>query len=152
MTRMVFLAMRRGSICAQRECELSRAADGGASPQEQRLGLYRVRTARQKTGTNISILISPDVSQELLAVYVKNSTLGFIFRSGEGDQPAIAKSYQKYYVIPCFKAAGIHGERFMVSHRLRDTFAVDLLDNGVPLEEVSAVNSGSIPACASMLS
>ncbi len=32
--------------------------------------------------------------------------------------------------------AGIKGEH-MVSHRLRDMFAVDLLEKGVPLEDVS---------------
>ena len=36
-----------------------------------------------------------------------------------------------------FKDAGITSEGNMVSHRLRDTFAVDLLEKGVPLEEVS---------------
>jgi integrase len=36
-----------------------------------------------------------------------------------------------------FKAAGIESEGHMRSHRLRDTFAVDLLSKGVPMEEVS---------------
>ena len=36
-----------------------------------------------------------------------------------------------------FTAAGIVTEGHMVSHRLRDTFAVDLLQKGVPLEHVS---------------
>jgi site-specific recombinase XerD len=35
------------------------------------------------------------------------------------------------------KAAGIVARGNMLSHRLRDTFAVDLLEKGVPLEEVS---------------
>ena len=40
------------------------------------------------------------------------------------------------YVRPLFEAAGVRSGH-MVSHRLRDTFAVDLLQKGVPLEEVS---------------
>jgi len=36
-----------------------------------------------------------------------------------------------------FKDAGISSQGNMLSHRLRDTFAVDLLEKGVPLEEVS---------------
>ncbi len=40
------------------------------------------------------------------------------------------------YVLPLFEAAGVRSGH-MVSHRLRDTFAVDLLQKGVPLEEVS---------------
>ena len=37
---------------------------------------------------------------------------------------------------PLFEAAGVRSGH-MVSHRLRDTFAVDLLQKGVPMEEVS---------------
>jgi site-specific recombinase XerD len=36
-----------------------------------------------------------------------------------------------------FKAAGIVARGNMLSYRLRDTFAVDLLEQGVPLDEVS---------------
>jgi site-specific recombinase XerD len=37
---------------------------------------------------------------------------------------------------PLFETAGVRSGH-MVSHRLRDTFAVDLLKKGVPMEEVS---------------
>ena len=37
---------------------------------------------------------------------------------------------------PLFEAAGVRSGH-MVSHRLRDTFAADLLSKGVPMEEVS---------------
>jgi len=37
---------------------------------------------------------------------------------------------------PLFEAAGLRSGH-MVSHRLRDTFAVDLLEKGVPMEELS---------------
>lgn len=36
-----------------------------------------------------------------------------------------------------FSDAKIKAGGSMMSHRLRDTFAVDLLENGVPLEEVT---------------
>jgi len=40
-------------------------------------------------------------------------------------------------MAPLFKAAKIERGGNMMSHRLRDTFAVDLLVRGVPIQEVS---------------
>ena len=40
-------------------------------------------------------------------------------------------------VSRAFAVAGIADVCFMKSHRIRDTFAVDLLEKGVPMEEVS---------------
>lgn len=101
--------------------------------------LYRVRTNREKTGTDVSVLIPTDVAEELLAVHATNANKKFIFWSGEGEKESIAKNWSKYYVTPAFEAAGLNGDGmgYMKSHRLRDTFAVDLLEKGVPLEEVS---------------
>lgn len=98
-------------------------------------GLYRVTTARQKTGTHVSVPIPPAVAQELLTV--NNDNPRFLFWSGNGDEESITKNWMKHYVVPAFKAAEIPNPGHMMSHRLRDTFAVDLLTRGVPLEEVS---------------
>ncbi len=98
-------------------------------------GLCRIVTARQKTGTHVSVPIPPDVAKELLAVL--NGNERYVFWSGEGEEESITKNWMKYYIAPVFKAAGLAGEGHMMSHRLRDTFAVDLLTKGVPLEEVS---------------
>lgn len=97
--------------------------------------VYRVVTSRQKTGTHVSVPIPPDVAKELLAV--TNGNPRYVFWSGEGEEESITKNWMKYYIAPCFKAAWLVGEGHMMSHRLRDTFAVDLLTKGVPLEEVS---------------
>lgn len=40
-------------------------------------------------------------------------------------------------IAAAFKAAKIHSEGHMISHRLQATFAVDMLSEGVPLEHVS---------------
>jgi integrase/recombinase XerD len=98
-------------------------------------GLYRIVTARQKTGTHVSVPIPPDVAQELLAVL--NGNAEYVFWSGKGEEESITKNWAKYYIAPLFKAAKIPNRGHMMSHRLRDTFAVDLLEQGVPLEEVS---------------
>jgi integrase/recombinase XerD len=97
--------------------------------------LYRIVTARQKTGTHVSVPIPPDVAQELLTVL--NGNPEYVFWSGRGEEESITKNWAKYYIAPLFKAAKIPNEGHMMSHRLRDTFAVDLLEKGVPLEEVS---------------
>lgn len=97
--------------------------------------LHRIVTARQKTGVPVSVPVPPDVAQELLTV--ANGNPNYVFWSGKGEEESITKNWAKYYIAPCFKAAKIPNDGHMMSHRLRDTFAVDLLEKGVPLEEVS---------------
>jgi site-specific recombinase XerD len=97
--------------------------------------LYRIVTARQKTGTHVSVPIPPDVAKELLAV--ANGNPEYVFWSGEGEEESITKSWSKLYLAPLFEAAKLSSNGYLKSHRLRDTFAVDLLEKGVPLEEVS---------------
>jgi len=97
-------------------------------------GIYRVTTSRQKTGTDVSVPIPADVARELLALTNENPR--FLFWTGESGE-TIAKTWANRYIRPLFEAANIPCDGHMVSHRLRDTFAVDLLGKGVPLEEVS---------------
>ena len=98
-------------------------------------GLYRIVTNRQKTGTHVSVPIPENVALELLAVL--NGNERYVFWTGKSLGETIAKTWANRYVRPVFEAAGLAGEGHMLSHRLRDTFAVDLLQKGVPLEEVS---------------
>jgi hypothetical protein len=95
----------------------------------------RVVTARHKTGVNVSVPIPEDVAQELLAVL--NGNADYIFWSGKGEAESATKNWAKYYIAPLFAAAKIECAGHMMSHRLRDTFAVDLLQKGVPFEDVS---------------
>jgi len=94
--------------------------------------LYLVVTSRQKTGTHVSVPLPPAIALEVLSV--ANEDKRFLFWDGESD---IVKTWTKYFISPLFKAAKIERGGNMMSHRLRDTFAVDLLEKGVPLEEVS---------------
>jgi integrase/recombinase XerD len=96
--------------------------------------LYRVVTNRQKTGTPVSVPVPARVATELLAVESENPK--FLFWHGNGDGQNFAIGYGSK-ISEAFDKAGITSECFMKSHRLRDTFAVDLLSKGVPLEEVS---------------
>lgn len=97
--------------------------------------VHRVVTARHKTGAHVSVPIPEDIVRELLAV--ANGNPDYIFWSGKGEAESATKNWAKYYIAPLFKAAKIQCEGHMMSHRLRDTFAVDLLQKGVPLEDVS---------------
>ena len=79
--------------------------------------------------------IPPEVATELLKV--PNENPKFFFWSGNGQKDSITNRWSKRYIAPVFKAANLHGTGGnMTTHRLRDTFACDLLEKGVPMEEV----------------
>lgn len=102
--------------------------------RDQAKKLFRIVTARQKTGTHVSVPIPDDVAKGLLGVFNGNPV--YIFWTGNGEERTAVSHWQDDF-RKLFKDAGITSEGNMISHRLRDTFAVDLLEQGVPLEEVS---------------
>ena len=71
--------------------------------------------------------------QELLTVLNGNPV--YVFWSGEGEEESITKSWAKLYLAPLFEAAKLASNGYMKSHRLRDTFAVDLLEKASPLRK-----------------
>jgi integrase/recombinase XerD len=97
--------------------------------------LTRIVTNRQKTGTHVSVPIPPDVAAEIMAVLNGNAEYVF-WSTGNGKEQSAVTNWQ-HDLRQLFKDAGIKSAGNMLSHRLRDTFAVDLLEKGVPLEEVS---------------
>ena len=127
----LFQLMRWSGLAIRDAVTLERAE----IQHDEARGIYRIVTARQKTGTHVSVPIPSDVAHELLSV--ANGKERYVFWTGEGTGETIAKTWANRYVRPVFEAAGIPCEGHMLSHRLRDTFAVDLLQKGVPMEEVS---------------
>ena len=93
--------------------------------QEKAKGFYRVVTARQKTGTHVSVPIPNAVAEQLFVVL--NGNPKYFFWTGSGEERTAVSHFQDD-LRQLFKAAGIQSEGYMVSHRLRDTFAVDLLE------------------------
>jgi integrase/recombinase XerD len=96
--------------------------------------LHRIVTSRQKTGTHVSVPLPPEIATEVLTVL--NGNPQYVFWSGNGLVSSTVTHWQDD-LCKLFKAAGITSAGNMLSHRLRDTFAMDLLEKGVPLEEVS---------------
>jgi integrase/recombinase XerD len=127
--RGLFQLMRWSGLAIRDAVTLERAE----IQRDARKGLYRIVTSRQKTGTHVSVPIPAEVAEELLAITSPNPR--YVFWTG-GSGETIAKTWASRYVRPVFESAGIECGH-MVSHRLRDTFAVGLLEKGVPMEEVS---------------
>jgi len=99
--------------------------------------IYKIIRERAKTGEPLYIPIPKDVAEEVLAVLNGNPVYVFWNRQkGESSEYRHA-GYMGEQVASAFKAAGVRSEGHMISHRLRATFAVDLLQKGVPLEHVS---------------
>jgi integrase/recombinase XerD len=125
----LFQLMRWSGLAIQDALTLER----GALQHDTKNGLYRIVTSRQKTGVHVSVPIPPAIAKELLEVL--NGNPKHFFWTGEGEPKTLTNDFGRY-IRPIFEAAGLNGGQ-MKSHRLRDTFAVDMLQNGVPLEEVS---------------
>jgi integrase/recombinase XerD len=94
--------------------------------------LTRIITSRAKTGVDVSVPIPPDVARELLAVPNPNPSYLF-WRTGNGN-PQTAVGHWQTALRVLFREAGMPEGR---PHQLRDTAAVEWLNAGIPLEEVS---------------
>jgi integrase/recombinase XerD len=120
--------------------------------------VHRIVTSRQKTGVHVSVPIPPDVAKELLDLLNGNPRYMFWNRGalgghdsekrGKEEKETNAVTTMQTDLRSLFRAAGLYLEnQHMVSHRLRDTFAVNMLSQGVPLEEVSKMLGNSIKVC-----
>jgi len=98
-------------------------------------GHYSVMTNRQKTGTDVYVPIPPNVGDEILAAALPEGE--YLFWTPRKSQQITFASHKGTEISRCFTRAGIQGQNAMVSHRLRDTFACDLLSKGVSLADVS---------------
>ncbi|HEX4577460.1 MAG TPA: tyrosine-type recombinase/integrase [Edaphobacter sp.] len=95
--------------------------------------LYRIVTSRQKTGVHVSVPIPTNVAKEMIAAMELNDNAKYGFWSGNGKVKT-ALTNRGNDLRRVFHRAGFTDGH---PHQLRDTFAVSLLEKGVPLEEVS---------------
>jgi len=102
-----------------------------ASIQEKH-GAYRIVTARKKTSVGVSNRIPTPVAKELLTVVNGDPT--YVFWNTKGGSEVTAAHHFGAWLKQAAALAGIDNFH---SHRLRDTFAVRLLEAGVPMEAVS---------------
>ena len=122
--------MRHSGLAIRDAVTLERAElryDGGK-------GLHRVTTNRQKTGTHVSVPIPPEVAEELKKAMLLNVSKQYVFWNTGTGKPQSAVTNWQHDLREAFKMAGQVGGH---PHQLRDTFAVSMLEKGVPLEEVS---------------
>jgi len=93
---------------------------------------------RAKTGVPVFVVIPADVADTLLAL--PNSSPRYFFWSGNGDPRSAAKAFQRSY-WKLFALANIQLPDGTLKrchpHMFRDTFAVELLLAGVPMDQVS---------------
>jgi integrase len=93
---------------------------------------YRVATARQKTGTSVSVPLPPKIAAEILAV---RNGHAYFFWNGSGLETSVVTNWQ-HDLRTLFRATFGQDTHF-TPHSLRDTAAVEWLSAGIPLEEVS---------------
>ena len=127
--RALLLLMRWGGLAITDAVTLERAkltTDG-------KLFLYRA-----KTGTPVYVPLPAEVAQLLREI--PNSNPRYFFWSGAGERESAKKPWDKS-LRRLFKSANLREAdgtpKRCTAHMCRDTFAVELLLSGVPLDQVS---------------
>jgi integrase/recombinase XerD len=127
--RALVLLMRWSGLAIQDAVTLERdrLSDDG------KLFLYRA-----KTGVPVYVPIPPDVAESLRALPSVNPR--YFFWSGNGDPQTACKGWRRSFAR-LFEIARIRKPdgtpKRCHAHMFRDTFAVELLNNGVPIDRVS---------------
>jgi integrase len=131
--RAMSLLMRWAGLSILDATKLERAALSRNEEGDNQIFLYRA-----KTGVPVYVVIPPDVADLLRSV--PNSNPLYFFWSGNGDPRSARKAFQRSF-WKLFKLANIRREdgsrKRCHPHMFRDTFAVELLLAGNPIDQVS---------------
>lgn len=119
--RAIVLLMRHTGLRIGDACTLSR--------DRIKDGVLTLRT--EKGGTTVRLPVHPDALDALRRI---SEASPYFFWSGESKRRTVVNIWEDSFKA-MFKRAGILGH----SHRLRHTFAVDLLQRGMSLENVSSL-------------
>jgi integrase len=97
--------------------------------------VLRVRT--KKSSTAVQIPLPPELLAVLSNLQPYDGGYYFWNKRTNGSKPSTAQGNFGVRMAAIFKDAGIDTDAHHVSHMLRNTFAVDYLEKGIPLETVS---------------
>ncbi len=127
--RALVLLMRWSGLSIQDAVTLER----DRLDENGRIFLYRA-----KTGVPVNVPIPPDVSNLLFSLPLHNPR--YFFWSGNGDPQTACKGWRRSFTR-LFKISNIRKPdgtaKRCHAHMFRDTFAVELLNRGVPIDRVS---------------
>ncbi len=131
--RAMSLLMRWGGFSILDATKLEREHLSKDDEGDDQIFLYRA-----KTGVPVSVVIPPDVADLLRSV--PNDNPRYFFWSGHGDPRSARKSFQRSF-WKLFRLANLRREdgtrKRCHPHMFRDTFAVELLLAGNPIDQVS---------------
>ncbi|HKD78917.1 MAG TPA: tyrosine-type recombinase/integrase [Candidatus Angelobacter sp.] len=131
--RAMALLMRWAGLSILDATKLERAALSTNEEGDDEIFLYRA-----KTGVPVYVVIPPDVAELLRSL--PNSNPRYFFWSGNGDPRSARKALQRSF-WKLFQLANIRrtdgSSKRCHPHMFRDTFAVELLLAGNPIDQVS---------------